>query len=82
MIKININKNVLVKVTPLGHKIYKENFEKFWSQFNDRPDFLPIREDDDGYSRWQLWHLMKEFGNHLKMGFDLPIETEIILIED
>lgn len=65
-IPFNINYNVKVKLTKKGRSLAK---------------YLP-KEDDDGYTTWQLWVLMNEFGEHMIIGLDVPFETNIILIPE
>jgi hypothetical protein len=38
---------------------------------------VPPKEDAEGWSEWQLWVLMQEFGPHMGLGFLAVIETEI-----
>ena len=57
----NINDKVRVKLTDFGRSLIS----------------YPIEEDASGYSEWQLWCLMREFGEYMQMGFKLPIETQI-----
>jgi hypothetical protein len=70
IIKFNINNYVKVKLTPMGKEILKETY------------FENIAEDDNGWSRWQLWELMLIFGKHLHMGLDNPFEIEIKLLNN
>ena len=67
-IKFNINHDVLIKLTSYGRKILLDKNEKYI-------------EDNDGWSKWQLWDLMNIFGPYMKMGcnnpFDLSIKFEV-----
>ena len=72
---ININSTVLVKITKYGRGIYYENYKRLTGEY-------PIlKEDENGYSKWAFWDLMKEFGHYLTMGFKVPFEP-VILIEE
>ena len=67
-IKFNINHDVLIKLTSYGRKILLDKNEKYI-------------EDNDGWSKWQLWDLMNIFGPYMKMRcnnpFDLSIKFEV-----
>ena len=38
-----------------------------------------LKYDDEGYSEFQMWHLMSIFGSYLFNGCDIPFETTIKL---
>jgi len=76
--EFNINETVRVKLTPRGRKVHRQDHINFWSQFPGKKcEYRPPVEDEEGWSRWQLWCLMKEFGPHVDMGMDLCFETVI-----
>lgn len=84
MIKFNINQIVLVKLTDYGRMLRKRHHDEFVSTLKWGDTFLPykpIQEDENGYSKWQLWHLMQEFGYVLSNGGTLPFETDIMFDE-
>ena len=68
----NINSDVKVKLTPKGRELFFNNkdYEKY-------PRTLT--EDRDGYSTWQLWVLMEEFGEHMYNSSDNCFETTILI---
>lgn len=76
--KFNINQNVYVRLTPLGHKILREQHEQLCRDVPayKRPYFEP-NVDKDGYTRFQMHYLMECFGSHVGLGFELPFETDI-----
>jgi hypothetical protein len=37
-------------------------------------------EDAEGFSTWQLWALMADFGEHIAMGLEVPFETSIQIV--
>ena len=77
---LNLNEYVWVKLTDKGRELHKENHEKLMEFLKmDLPYEAPA-ESDDGWSKWQLWVLMKEFGQHLEIGFD-PVFEPVIRIE-
>lgn len=75
-IEFNINDMVKVKLTEVGDEIYVENRKKL--SIAHEGSGLP-KEDSDGYSEWQLWRLMQEFGENLGNGQPLPFETTILI---
>lgn len=77
-IDFNVNSFVKVRLTDIGRKIYKENWE---------PEFIelglecqPPKEDADGWSEWQLWQLLGEFGRKSWIGSGRCFETNIKIL--
>lgn len=79
MIKeFNINDNVSVKLTDYGRTILEHQHYTLYEKISgDIPKYVPPTEDDDGWSKWQLWSLMSAFGSSIYMGSNLPFETTI-----
>ena len=63
--EFNINHNVRVRLTKRGKEII------------DAEGISMPNEDKNGYSEWQLWYLMKIFGQYLYNGCNVPFETTI-----
>ena len=84
--KFNINQNVKVKLTDRGRKILEEKHVEFINSFPALPEdvkiYKPKKEDEEGWSTWQLWNLMHTLGPHCYMGPMPPFETEIIIDEE
>jgi len=74
-IPFNINDYVLIKLTDRGKKILKENYDEL--QFEGKPTFKLPKTDENGYSKYQLWGLMSEFGKYLFNGCKIPFEMNI-----
>lgn len=73
---MNLNEKVWIRVTPRGKTIWDE-YEKRWADMlTIEPRPLPP-VDADGWSEWQLWEVMKTFGQYMVMGLDPPIEMTI-----
>lgn len=73
-IPFNINDGVKVKLTESGIVHYKRHFAEV-GIITDGP---PI--DDQGYTRFQLWDLMKTFSDQVFMGnLNPPFETGILI---
>jgi hypothetical protein len=75
----NVNDNVRIRLTKHGRAIHRDNFKKLFPTGRKLISlkYSPPKEDADGWSTWQLWRLMQEFGPHMNTGFDPPFETEI-----
>lgn len=73
----NINDNVYVKLTDHGRKVHYEEHIKFWGKFPNQPSYKPPKEDNEGWSKWQMWELMSEFGSHIGMCKSNVFETTI-----
>lgn len=70
----NINKEVKVKLTQTGIDIYKTHYNRLGTN-NSSP-----RIDNAGYTGFQLWDLMKIYGNHLSIGsWESPFDTTILI---
>lgn len=84
-IKFNINHYVKVKLTDRGRDILQEQYYEMMNRMfpDTKLDYKPIKEDKNGWSKWQLWYLMSTFGEQIGMGLDTPFETNIrILVEE
>lgn len=68
LIPFNVNDYILVKLTEKGELIYGRSY----ARWNLTP---PARED--GWVRMQMWDFMQMFGEHSRMGSELPYETAI-----
>ncbi len=76
--KFNINNTVRVKLTDHGRKIHHfQHLELNKQMPRTRVPYRAPTEDAEGWSEWQLWHLIETFGPHVGMGMKQPFETEI-----
>lgn len=80
--EFNINDNVWVQLTPLGRQIHKQRHEDLKASITSQGGtysfpYIPIEEDVEGWSKWQLWVLEETFGEHQGMGSRLPYKTTI-----
>jgi len=76
MINFNINHYVFVRLTERGHQVHRRSYEQLGIPAPE------IKEDVDGWSRWQLWDLMSIFGASCFMGPKSPFETTIRIETD
>lgn len=77
----NINDYVKVKLTEKGKYIYYHHFDDMNAlilKTGGKPlNPIELEYDDEGYTKFQMWHLMEIFGKHLFNGYDVPFETTI-----
>lgn len=67
-VKINLNDNVKVKLTPYGAEIYYHQFDETNKQAGRtviEPHMPKI--DKDGYTQFQLHHFVNLYGEHIRM---------------
>jgi hypothetical protein len=82
-IEFNINEYVKVKLTDAGRKELKKQHTDLYSRYHQTiPEYQPPKEDEEGYSKWQLWHLMSTFGDKLYLGCPNMFELDIRIIGD
>jgi hypothetical protein len=77
--KLNLNDTVKLKIKPKGFEILRHEHEDLRKTFPKMEPFIPPANDAEGYHHMQLWRVMELFGPHIHIGFDAPIETELIL---
>jgi hypothetical protein len=70
-VSFNLNDEVLVKITPVGEKLWREHYE-FLRQHNIEPP--AIERDDEGRTRIQLWVAMRIFGPAMANGAPNPLD--------
>ena len=68
---INLNEPIKVKLTDWGKEIYYHQYDRT-NQIAGREICKPRfpKEDENGYTEFQLWHFMELYGKH--MGMTLP----------
>jgi len=77
--KFNINDSVKVKLNDHGREILKQQHDLLLKDI-PRYEFTLPQEDEQGWSKWQMWRLMETFGPHISIGSEVPFETEIEII--
>lgn len=81
-LRINLNEWVKVKLTDLGKEIYYhqyDNINKAYGREMLKSSFLS--EDEDGYTRFQLWKFIQLYGSHIGMGAPNVIDPLEIVYE-
>ena len=79
----NINDFVKVKLTEKGKYIYYHQFDDInqnIQKIGGKPlNPIELKYDDEGYTEFQMWHLMEIFGKYLFNGCNIPFETTVKL---
>lgn len=70
----NINDEVAVRLTAHGREVHRRNYLNLELSPSE---YRPPIEDAEGWSHWQLWDLMQEFGPHIYMGGKNCFATDI-----
>lgn len=78
-IEFNINDYVYVRLTDFGRACLQRNHDELVALAGGHDPFLfkLPKEDNDGWSKWQMWHLMGELGQYTGMGSRNPFEMTI-----
>ena len=78
--EFNINYYVKVKLTQVGKdELLRQHKEWLIKIPSLKREFTLPKEDEDGYSKWQMHSLMNSFGHLMSIGFNTPFETEILI---
>ena len=81
--KINLNEWVKVKLTDLGKEIFYHQYDgvnKAVGREVCKP-FYP-KEDENGYTKFQLWHFIQLYGEHIGMAYPNVIDPLEIVYEN
>lgn len=78
---VNMNARVKVKLTTQGFEILQNEYRKLGDILPCYKDWVP-KLDEGGYYHCQLWNLFEYFGPHIRIGFCVPFDTEIIICEE
>lgn len=73
-VTININDNVLAKITPRGTKILKDTGQ---GRYMDSKT-----PNAEGYTTWQLWELFQMFEGHYRTGNGAAFRNQYRIDED
>ena len=81
-IRINLNEPIKVKLTDWGKEIYYHQYDRA-NQIAGREICKPKfpKEDENGYTEFQLWCFMKLYGEHMGMTMPNVIEPLEIVYE-
>jgi hypothetical protein len=76
---VNINDTVRIRMTVLGRRIARQEIDDLNATLNGVVTLRYPEEDSGGWSRWQLWEVMRTFGAVIGNGMPVPFETEFEL---
>ena len=81
-IRINLNEPIKVKLTNWGKEIYYHQYDRA-NQIAGREICKPKfpKEDENGYTEFQLWSFMELYGEHMGMTMPNVIEPLEIVYE-
>ena len=81
-IRINLNEPIKVKLTDWGKEIYYHQYDRT-NQIAGREICKPKfpKEDENGYTEFQLWCFMELYGEHMGMTLPNVIEPLEIVYE-
>ena len=79
--EFNINNEVKVKLTAEALAIHRRKFEELHKTYpHALGEYAPPKVDADGWSKFQLWQLMHDFGPHMFCGSDQLFEDNIVWV--
>ncbi len=77
---VNMNDTVFVQLTEKGREKHKQENEEFYRKIGlPISRYSPPRQDSKGFSQWQLHDLMRQFGDTMQIGSEVPFRTTIYL---
>ena len=81
-IRINLNESIKVKLTDLGKEIYYHQYDRT-NQIAGREICKPKfpKEDENGYTEFQLWCFIELYGEHMGMAMPNVIKPLEIVYE-
>lgn len=80
--RFDVNGFVKVRLTKKGHAIHHATHDLVMGPLKYEHRFVPLVEDMEGWSEWQLWELMRVFGQYLYQGCEMPFETFILIPDE
>jgi len=80
--RFNVNDHVRVRLTDAGRAELIRQHANLVTFAPSLSGTRPFEEDADGWSRHQLWKLMRDLGALCGAGRELPFETEIEIEEE
>lgn len=86
MKQLNLNSIVKVKLTDRGKDVYYHQYAGI-NKLRIERGMDPITPrmpevDSEGYTKFQLWHFMKVFGEHMRLGLPEVIKPLNLYIDD
>lgn len=83
MVKINLKEKIKVKLTDYGKVVYYKRLEELNRKLGSIFKLCLPKEDEEGYTTFQLWVFMETYGQYMNMTTPNVIEPlEIIYQEE
>ena len=79
MVDFNLNDTVWVQLTDFGLAELEREHEVLYGKLG-MASYKPPRTNEDGWSKWQLWELMNTFGGVMRIGFELLLRQQSVLM--
>lgn len=85
VLPFNMNDYVRVRLTDFGRARLREQHDELYrlvvASGGEAREWVPPKEDADGWSEWQLWSLMQRLGQHIYLGMPTPpFDTSIQIL--
>lgn len=71
----NVNNVVRVKLNAFGRRILEVKYEELYKRLGKI--YTLSKEDENGYTKFQMWDFMNTFGEYCQLGRELPFDPEI-----
>ena len=75
LVDCNINRYVYVQLTALGHAELERKHRELFKTFPNLEEYKPVKEDEEGWSKFQAWALIHTFGHMISMTEKPPFLT-------
>ena len=75
--EFNLNDYIKVKLNDKGKDIYYHQYDAWIDKTDLKREYPKI--DENGYTEFQAHEFIKLYEKHMKIGFDLPFEMNILI---
>ena len=81
-LRINLNDTVKVKLTRFGKAVYRHRYDQINACAGEEViSPMDPKEDEEGYTSFQLWDFIELYGRHIRLGHINVIEPLDIVCE-
>jgi hypothetical protein len=81
--EFNLNNIIHVKLNEMGYKILAERHNSFVGRIpkweTRTPEYYEEKADAEGYTKFQAWEFVQDFGEATRLGMMLPYDTNILI---
>ena len=77
LVEFNVNHYVYVQLTDKGRAEHRRQHDEMCSYSSAfyNPEYVPVEEDENGWSEWQFWCFMEAFGHITRIGMSGAFST-------